>query len=309
MPHRSKILPLLLFPATCAYRIGYLLFKRTIFRRREALSRSRVIIVGSYLSGGAGKTPLTEKIAKELSSHGNRVAVLCHAAAWDECEMLRGSSPAAETFLTRNRYALAKRLDGLFDVILCDGGLEDTRFSNADVFALRWGERAHSIRDSIPMGSCSSLESDHPGARTVSCFRKASLRGKDLPLGFSASFGISKMENFLGESLQAKARASVVTAIGNPDRFVEDVEDFGIDVSKTVFLRDHSRRYAKRLRKELLGGSPVIITEKDLARLDGETKRNPRLYVARMQVDLSRDFRDYLNAAAGGAARNPPSTL
>lgn len=309
MPHRSKILSFCLLPATCAYRIGYCLFKKTLYRKREAPFRSRIIVVGSFLSGGAGKTPLTARIAEELSACGNRIAILCHEAAWDECAMLRKALPDAEIFSTRNRYALAKRIDGLFDVILCDSGLEDTRFSHADVFILRWGERATSIRDLIPSGNCSSLESDHPKARTVLCVQKASLRGRDLPVGFSASFGISQVENSSGERLRGKAYAVVVTAIGNPDRFVEDVKSFGIDVSREVFLRDHSRRYAKRLQKELRAGNPVVITEKDAARLDDETAKNPRLYVARMRANLSRTFRDYLNAAAGGAARNPPSTL
>ena len=53
----------------------------------------------------------------------------------------------------------------------------------------------------------------------------------------------------------------------------------------------------------------MVITEKDAARLDADAKKNPLLYIAEERVELSAALNAYLNAAAGGAARNPPSTL
>jgi tetraacyldisaccharide 4'-kinase len=307
----------LLFVARAAlaglYRLAFLLLKKTVYRKRDAL-KARIVIVGSFLSGGAGKTPLVREFANALSEKGLRVAVLCHSAAWDEFRMLRETCRAS-VLKTRNRYATAQRISQNFDVILCDGGLEDTRFAGTDVFALRWNESAQKLLDLIPCGKCVSLEKDHPEAKEIFCSRTAdnlyaTESGKLLnENSWTVSFGISTVQNADGRSLPAGVECSLVTGIGDPVRFAKDVESLGLLVSKRVFLPDHFRGFAKVLRRELLKGLPVVITEKDFSRLENSEKENPRLFVAREKVLVGSALADYLNALAGGAFKNPPSTL
>ncbi len=291
------------------YRGCFLISRKTVYREKAPL-KSKVVVVGSFLAGGAGKTPLVREFAHRMKKENLRVAVICHAAAWDEFQMFF-SEFGSSVFKTRNRYETARKIDGKFDMILCDGGLEDTRFANADVFVLRWSESAKRIADLIPCGKCVSLEKDHPGARTIRCSRLADnlYENKDVKKNWNVAFGISTVQNSDGNFLPKGAECAVVTAIGDPDRFAKDVEANGFFVAGKVFLSDHSKRFVQILQWELQSGLPIVMTEKDWARLSEKLKKNLRLFVARERVVFGNALENYLNALAGGAFKNPPSML
>ena len=307
------------FAFACLYRTGYLLLRKTIYRPKEAL-KSPVIILGSFLAGGAGKTPLTIELAKRFSAEGLRVAILCHSAAWDECKLIAKKVPAVSLFKTQNRYAVAQKIDGKFDVILSDGGLEDSRFVGANIFILRWNECAKKISDLIPAGKCVSLEKDHPlgkkdhplGKLTkqIICSEKNSAAEKSkITEDECVQFFIEKIQNAKGESLPQNAECAVVVGIGNPERFVRDVKNFGARVSHFRFLPDHAKNYEANILQEISRGQIIVITEKDFVRLRPEIQKSPLLYIAEERVKIGTKIFSYLNAAAGGAAKNPPSTL
>ena len=86
-------------------------------------------------------------------------------------------------------------------------------------------------------------------------------------------FGISKIGNSQGNTIALHAKCAVVVGIGNPERFVRDVERYGLHVVRKIFLPDHFKNYAKVLENEILRGVPVVITEKDAARLDADAKK------------------------------------
>ena len=309
--HRAFTAPFLFrYAIAIAYRLGFLILRKVRFRVRQPLQNARVIIVGSFLAGGAGKTPLVREMANRFAARGLRVAVLCHAFAWDECRLLKSSCPGVRVLATRDRYAAARKLDGSFDVVLCDGGLEDTRFSGADAFALRWGERARTLADLVPCGRCVSLERDHPaavawdGAR-FSDFSERSAGSREADV----RFGILDIRNGQGKEWDGKRPCLLMTAIGDPERFEKDLRAFGVRIRRRIFLKDHSRRFSQALKRELAHGLPIVLTEKDAVRLDLRTKENPLLYIARERVEWGSRVEDYLNAAAGGAAVNPPSML
>lgn len=305
----SKISHPFRFALAIVYRSGFLLLRKTVYREKAPL-KSKVIIVGSFLAGGAGKTPLVRELALRMKLENLRIAILCHAVAWDEFQMLF-SEFGCSVFKTRNRYETARKIDGQFDMILCDGGLEDTRFANADVFVLRWNESAKRMADLIPCGKCVSLEKDHPEAKKIRCFRQADnlYEKKSAEKNWNVSFGISAIQNGDGKFLPKGAKCAVVTAIGDPERFAKDVEANEFFVARKVFLPDHSKRFVQALLAELLREFPIVMTEKDWARLSGQDKKNPRLFVARERVVVGDAFEDYLNALAGGAFKNPPSML
>jgi len=288
----------------CIYRAGFCALRLTRYRPRTPLQKSSLIVIGSHLAGGAGKTPFVQKIAEIFRFEGKSVAILCHRAAWDEFRMLRSTARGTVVFKTADRFLTAQNLDGKYDVILCDGGLEDTRFVNANVFVLRWNERAKSLLDLIPAGPCVSLEKDHPEALKVRCSRTPVNMNS-----FAVTFSVDSVINFRGENLSRGTLVKIVTGIGDPERFAKDISDFGIPVKRKIFLPDHSKSYGKRLRKELSEKIPIVLTEKDFARLEDDEKENPLLYVAKERVQIHPEFENYLKALAGGAARNPPSTL
>lgn len=280
MPVRNPIFAGICLAAAFAYRFVSRLLHSTVFFPRKELC-CKVVVVGSFLAGGAGKTPLTRAIAEKFPHCGKRVAVLCHSAAWDEFEMLRSIETGAQIFKTSNRYRSALQLQNDFDVILCDGGLEDTRFCGAKRLSLRWKERAEKIADLIPAGKCVSLERDHADAENVRCARAREkfLADENVP---EVRFGIGKIQNCLGENLGGNRASTLLTAIGNPERFECDLLESGVKISRKKFLPDHSKKFAANILQEL-SKSPdaIVLSEKDFARLDSVTKKNPRIFVAK----------------------------
>lgn len=186
--------PILLVAAAC-YRVAYKLHHSLCLRPGKLLAHAQLIVVGSYLAGGAGKTPFTAWLAQFISAQfiqknsagstgkGNagkecagekpaapRIAILCHCKAQDEASMLRqqlAGSSHIQVYATGNRYRTAHELDKNFDYVICDDGFEDTRLVNAKVIRLDWGEPPTHIADLLPAGKCRSLLQDHDAPALV----------------------------------------------------------------------------------------------------------------------------------------------
>ena len=95
------------------YRILYKLHHWLFLRPGKPLAHAKLIVVGSFLAGGAGKTPFTIWLANHIVSlyKNKKIAVLCHARAQDEFELLKEKLPWATVVATPNRYRTAQELD------------------------------------------------------------------------------------------------------------------------------------------------------------------------------------------------------
>ena len=278
------------------YRVAYIVHHALCLSPGKPLGHSRLVVVGSYRTGGAGKTPFCTWLAETLSAQGKRVAILCHEYAYDEATMLRehfAADPKVKIFTTRNRYRLAHELDRTkeFDFILCDDGFEDSRLVGATTFVLLWENAPTRLRELWPLGNARSLIKDHSGHRSgntveIHCNAPAS----------KIRFVLDNITNKKGEDLRgAKESAhyrqiNIFCGIGDPNRLCNDIQKQGIAISGKTFLKDHDRCFSNKLNKALHENpqSAFIITEKDAARLDNGTgKPLPRpdnLYIARQKT-------------------------
>ncbi len=264
------------------YRFFYKINRFLFLRPQKPLLKSNLIIVGSYLIGGAGKTPFALYLAKRFLNKNRSVAILCHEKAHDEFIWLKQQAPQAAIYKTKNRFRLAKELDGKYDILIADDGFEDFRLSAHHKIALQWGEFAHDIIDLFPSGYCRSLKKDHPDV-TMTLYCGNSFIDPDLV------FSISEIKNEQGDSLNKSATA--MCGIGNPDRFFSDLQDFGITIEKKIIRPDHDRKFELMLKKELLLGKPIVITEKDCCRLTLETRKIPLVFVAKQKLSVLHDFK------------------
>lgn len=284
-----------LFLATC-YRAIYRLHHALCLRPGKPLGHSRLVVVGSYRTGGAGKTPFCTWLAETLSAQGKRVAILCHEYAYDEAAMLQKHFTAdsqVKIFKTRNRYRLAHELDRTkeFDFILCDDGFEDSRLVGATTFVLLWENAPTRLRELWPLGNARSLIKDHSGHRSgntveIHCNDPAS----------KIRFVLDNITNKKGEDLRSAKESAhyrqinIFCGIGDPERLCNDIGDQGIAITDKIFLKDHDRCFSNKLNKALQENpqSAFIITEKDAARLENGTgKPLPRpdnLYIARQKT-------------------------
>lgn len=290
--------------AAC-YRAAYLLHHVLFLRPGKPLRHARLIVVGSFRAGGAGKTPFCIWLVRHILERKSdaRVAILCHRVASDEVNLVQSKFPDVRVVATANRYRTACQLDDDFDYIICDDGFEDPRLVGAATVRLDWGDVPTLLRDLVPVGRNRSLLQDHDApAVTLAC----SSRGTETPADIS--FTLDSVGNACGEVLLPKRseagrrnevllpkgseagrrKNAVLCGIGNPERFVSDLTQAGFRISRKIFRADHDRNFDAALRKALADGGNVIMTEKDYARIhDGLLKENERVYIASQTVSVN----------------------
>lgn len=266
------------------YRIAYKFHHLICLKPGKPLEHARLVVVGSHLAGGAGKTPFCAWLAENLHSGalapactepsrpGPRIAILCHSAAADEAKMLREKLPFATVVTTSNRYRTAHELDRDFNFIICDDGFEDTRLTGATVIRLDRGDLPRHIRDLVPAGKYRSLAQDH--AKPALALGPAHIQHR-----------ISGIVNAAGSPCPALPIA--VCGIGDPERFRKDLADYGTAPSKLIATPDHCKNFEKHLQQAIREGHHAVITEKDSTRLRNEIRQNPAVFVARQQTTVS----------------------
>lgn len=303
-------MPLHLF-AVC-YRAAYKLHHRICLRPGKPLANARLIVVGSFLTGGAGKTPFTAWLTQFILENARgtagkdcaaekcampRIAILCHSKAEDEAEMLRqkfAGVPQVRVIATSNRYRTAHGIDRDYDYIVCDDGFEDTRLVNAKVIRLDWEEPPTRIGQLVPAGKNRSLSQDHAEpALALQCGRGvAAVTAREAVqacVPADIKFSIACIRNAAGTTFDAQRYPDAIAAcgIGNPERFREDLADFGISPAGFVARRDHDRHFEQTINMLIARKVPVIITEKDTARLPRDLRDHPDVYTAYQQVSVS----------------------
>ena len=267
--------------ASAFYRIGYKFHHKLCLRPQPQL-RVPVIIVGSYLAGGAGKTPFTIWLAKHLQEQGKKIAVLCHNAAWDEFTLLKNSLDSATVIVTKNRYDTAKEIQDKFDIIICDDGFEDSRFTGAKRICLDWQEPPTSWTHLLPNGPFRSLKQDHDEREIIhlNCYGKNGA-APDI------NFAIESITNYTPGS---QLSAEIICGLGSPKRFIEDVRAFGkghITIKKSINRPDHDKRFTQIIKAELSHNNDIIITQKDACRLPQAFLAHPQIHIAIQKTTIS----------------------
>ncbi len=258
------------------------------------MKRSRLIVVGSFRAGGAGKTPFTLWLAKELLGQGKKIAILCHKKAFDEVRMYRNTldefvrQGKAEIHATDSRYKSAILLDNRKnspDYILCDDGFEDSRLRPHIIFRMDWEKPPTEISQLIPAGKFRSLLQDHQKDvdRTIPlrCY------GTNPDIVFRIQ-NIANTSGFYPHYKQTIA----ICGLGDPQRFFNDIKKAEYQPQKTIALPDHCKTFEKRLQQILKKYSQanIIISEKDSFRLSQNTLQNPNLFVTRQSIQITRQI-------------------
>lgn len=306
--------PILLVAAAC-YRVAYKLHHCLCLRPGKPLAHAKLIVVGSFMAGGAGKTPFTAWLAQFILENA-RIAILCHSKAQDEAEMLRqqfAGLPQVRIIATSNRYTTAHEIDRDYDYIICDDGFEDTRLVNAFTIRLDWDEPPAHIADLLPAGKNRSLLQDHDepaivlrciqtsepadAGQNFAAVKKCDAAKKCAPADIT--FSIACIKNAAGIAFDPQLHPDAVAAcgIGNPERFREDLAACGISPAEFVARRDHDSRFEQTINILISRKKSVIITAKDTARLPRDLRAHPDIYTAYQQVSISGEVTDRLREA------------
>jgi len=279
--------------AVC-YRAAYLLHHKFCLvpdrQLPQKLGTTKLIVVGSYRTGGAGKTPLCLWLARELAKSGEaprRISILCHSYAYDEIRMYReqlatGPSNLIEIAGTDNRHRTVLKLllqDPPPDFIICDDGFEDSRLAGAVYIVLDDpNSTPRGIGDLWPAGPYRSLPKDHPLENALV------LTPQDV--SFSIESITNAVDTSISQSISEYRQLNVFCGIGAPERLVKDLQKAGIPIGQKTFLPDHSHNFARRLKQaiEQNPNDAFIITHKDACRLDPELRKDTRIYTVHQSV-------------------------
>ena len=98
--------------------------------------------------------------------------------------------------------------------------------------------------------------------------------------------------------------AFVVAAIGNPDRFRNDAESFGIEVKGSRFFRDHLQLSAREWHScaeeaRACGAESILTTEKDVIKLVHPPNYPVHVALQRTRISEDQEFRSLMIKAIG----------
>lgn len=280
---------LILLALAGIYYIAYKVHHRFCLRQGSPLGHARLIVVGSFLAGGAGKTPFVAWLAQFISENGAapRIAILCHDRAQDEAAMLRqkfAGMPQVHVIATPNRYRSAHEIDRDYDFIICDDGFEDSRLAGATTIRLDRAGTPQRIADLVPAGKNRSLPRDHEEPAVT--LGQGDIR-----------FRIGRIANAGNEPCPAGPVA--ICGIGDPERFRQDLASYGIEPAGFIARPDHDRRFEQTIMKFLAQGASLVMTEKDFARLPEKWRLHPNVFVAYQEIEVSAPAAEAIRACCG----------
>jgi tetraacyldisaccharide 4'-kinase len=266
--------------AAALWRFGYLVDAKTrLAPKKNANFATPLIGVGSLLAGGAGKTPYTAFLAEKFKAEGFSVGILCKNTGDENLWFIKKGFDV----FTGNRFELCKKLDGKFDVLISDDGLEDRRLSHAFWICLTWGEQAESLRNIIPCGNCRSLWRDHP---EIACVKKCAMEWEETAKNANIVFSMKKPVNMKGRILPENSKIIAIAGIARQHRFFDGLQK-NYSIAKKIECKDHSKNIQINVEQALKTGLPVTITEKDSVKLNENVSKNENLYVCELNLTTS----------------------
>ena len=272
---KARLARIALLPASAAYALGweaYLAWYRLGFKKPEEPHRP-VICVGNLQAGGSGKSPLTLHMADLLLGMSRQVAISCSGygaprsesatlapdgpldpAEWgDEPAMFRWLRPELPLVVGRARVQAAGIVHHTMPqaVMLMDDGFQH----------LPLQKHATILID--------PSEPDNPWCLPAGPYREPRRNRKRADLVVPQAYRIDRQPLRLltpdGEEAQPD-RYSVLCAIGQPERFLADLERYRPAANSPVprlLLPDHDPLDAGNLLDRVPKELPVVVTAKD----------------------------------------------
>lgn len=268
-------------------------FAAARMRGEGARVGARIVCVGNFTLGGAGKTPAALALAEDLTARGERVVFLSRGyggslsgATPVEVDPARHSAREVgdEPLLLARRaptVICADRLEGArmarrmgASVIVMDDGLQNPALAKDEAVAVVDGAVGLGNGLVFPAGPLRAAMAAQwplvqrvliigPGAAGEEVAREAAARGKGVARGRLVP-DPEAVAALTGRRLLAFA------GIGRPEKFFETLHGEGLEVAATRAFPDH-HPFSEGDLSALRGaaaGLTLVTTEKDLARLD-----------------------------------------
>ena len=252
-----------------------------------------VVVVGNITVGGAGKTPLTIWLARQLSARGWRPGIVSRGYggnnAWAR-PVLASSLPAEvgdepillarhsglPVWVGRDRVAAGRALLAAYpevDVVLCDDGLQHYRLAR-DVELAVFDGRGAGNGWRLPLGPLREPLSRLAAVDAVVCngMRDSRLAGAvplfDMRLQAGAFYRLDDPRQTCGATELIGRNLYALAGIGDPERFFRTLSGLGLTFEAHPFP-DHYAYLTADLA--FAGDGILLMTEKDAVKCAGLT--------------------------------------
>jgi tetraacyldisaccharide 4'-kinase len=266
-----------------------LVFRALVAARARAYDRALlhserapipVVSIGNIAVGGAGKTPFTQWIARELRARGARPAIVHGGYAEDEPALHRQWSPDIPVIVGRDRVRAARTAAAQgADIAVLDDAFQHRRLQRDLDIVLVSAERDGPLR-MLPRGPLREPLDALRRADLVIVTRKAATMAVARALGtrlqeVSAQPIVHvqlRPDSWLhqGEAAPPPAEpALLVCAIAEPRSFEQSAQHAGARIAARALYPDH-HDYTAADAAEIMqraGTGPVVTTEKDWMKL------------------------------------------
>jgi tetraacyldisaccharide 4'-kinase len=280
--------------------------------KQERLSRP-VISVGNLSAGGTGKTPMVIWLAERLLTEGKRVGILSRGykgaeGTSDEIELMKSRLQNRASFgVGANRFERGKALEPNVDVFLLDDGFQHLQLARDVNILLIDAAQPLGKQTMLPTGRLreplsAMVRADllvFTRAETVPGTGAAVERFQDYPV-FSAATRLLGFRRFGNgpELLQREGLCPgpfyAFCGIGNPRAFFQDLKNWNLPLADQCEFADHHRYDARDAREieaaaRTAGAAALITTEKDAQNLAGITFTKLLVYLAVIDLDISKE--------------------
>lgn len=284
------------------------LLYQQINRTRRALYRSGrlrarrlprpVVSVGNIVVGGAGKTPTTIVVARQLMQEGLRVCILTRGHGredverialvdaidavrfGDEPSLIHAMLPDAAVVVGRDRYAAGNWFLQSDD---CDLFLLDDGFQHLQL------ARDVDLVVDVPRHAYAREPRTSLGVATAIITRDGANGWPGVP-SFDASLSVTSIDRGgvpLELSVLRDARVHAFAGLADNEQFFNTLRNLGADVVRAVPFRDHHRYVGselQELREAARADSALLVTTaKDAVKMPGSD-----VHVVRVELQIER---------------------
>jgi tetraacyldisaccharide 4'-kinase len=286
--YRYPGLFIVLWPFSLIYR--FIIFIRRLCYQFNLFKKYRapvpVIVVGNFVVGGTGKTPMVIALAQLLKQSGYKPGIITRGYGSDETVQnvfitketdpkIAGDEPVLMAMKTdspiiknKNRAQAAQQLSTLCDIIISDDGLQHYRL-NADIKI--------------------AMQANKKWLRNHFCLPAGPWR-EPLSRLSSVDFTIEPQVEIETDLSSLKNKTvHAVCAIASPWRFFKMLNDFGIQTINHAYP-DHYLLSEENLT--FSDNIPVLITEKDAVKCKNFNLSN--VLIVKIKTQLDKTFTDAL---------------
>ena len=299
----------LLLPLSCLYYLATAL-RRTLYRLgilKTYKAPVPVIIVGSIVTGGTGKTPFTIALVNALKHQGYKPGILTRGykgrantyplimqittpvrECGDEAALLKKHTDCpvyVDPNRTRSLKAMLK--NERIDIIVCDDGLQHYALARDIEIVLLDSERQLGNGWCLPSGPLREPLSRCHAADFIVCKGKPIAELSPWAFELEAQTLVNCKNSSIEKPLNHFENKSVdaLAAIANPDSFFKSLESVGMQIKKHTFP-DHFS--LKKEHFEQFDQLPLVMTEKDAVKYRSNA-RDDWWYLA-VNVKITDDF-------------------